>query len=105
MKDSSTELNDLPDEILIIILKKLFNTDVLYSLIDINERFNTIVHDPIFTSHLTLTKCFSDNSNYPLPDPILDRFCLQILPSIEVETALSLFIGKIYSSFLAIINY
>ncbi|CAF4750005.1 unnamed protein product, partial [Rotaria sp. Silwood2] len=83
MEHLSTELNDLPDEILMIILKKLFNTEVLYSLIDVNKRLNTIVRDPIFTSHLTLMRCFSDNSNYPLPDPILDRFCLQILPSIH----------------------
>ncbi|CAF4647704.1 unnamed protein product, partial [Rotaria magnacalcarata] len=44
---------------------------------------NTIVHDPIFTSHLTLMRCFSDDSIDPLPDPILDRFCLQILPEIH----------------------
>ncbi|CAF3598969.1 unnamed protein product [Rotaria sordida] len=77
-----TELNDLPDEILMLILKKLFNTEVLYSLIDVNKRLNTIVRDPIFTSHLTLMRRFLDNSNYPLPDLILDRFCSQILPSI-----------------------
>ncbi|CAF1170256.1 unnamed protein product [Rotaria sp. Silwood1] len=135
----STELNNLPDEILMIILKKLFNTEVLYSLIDVNKRLNTIVRDPIFTSHLTLMRCFSDNSNYPLPDLMLNRFCSQILPSIchkikslnvesssmkrilhaanysnlyelglyniEIETALSLFIGKIFFSILLIINY
>ncbi|CAF3795096.1 unnamed protein product [Rotaria sordida] len=83
MEDSSIELNELPDEILIIILKKLFNTEVLYSLIDVNKRLNTIVHDPIFTSHLTLMRCFSDDSIYPLPDSILDRFCSQILSSIH----------------------
>ncbi|CAF1132867.1 unnamed protein product [Adineta steineri] len=83
MEHLSTELNDLPDEILMIILKKLFNTEVLYSLIDVNKRFNTIVRDPIFTNKLTLMRCLSNNRNYPLPDPILDRFCFQILPSIR----------------------
>ncbi|CAF1470948.1 unnamed protein product [Rotaria sordida] len=83
MEDSSIELNELPDEILIIILKKLFNTEVLYSLIDVNKRLNSIVHDPIFTSHLILMRCFSDDSIYPLPDSILDRFCSQILSSIH----------------------
>ncbi|CAF1195948.1 unnamed protein product [Adineta steineri] len=83
MEHLSTELNDLPDEILMIIFRKLFNTEVLYSLIDVNKRFNTIVRDPIFTNELTLMRCLSNNRNYPLPDPILDRFCFQILPSIR----------------------
>ncbi|CAF3787381.1 unnamed protein product [Rotaria sp. Silwood1] len=138
MKHSSVELNDLPDEILMIILKKLYNVQVLYSLIGVNKQLNTILHDPIFTSHLTLMRCFSDDSIDSLPDPILDRFCLQILHEIhykiqwlnlesssmkrillatnyptlfglglydiEIETALSLFIGKIFSSILSTIN-
>ncbi|CAF3800435.1 unnamed protein product [Rotaria sp. Silwood1] len=131
MKHSSVELNDLPDEILIIILKKLYNVQVLYSLIGVNKQLNTILHDPIFTSHLTLMRCFSDDSIDSLPDPILDRFCLQILHEIhykiqwlnlesssmkrillatnypnlfglglydiEIETALSLFIGVLFT--------
>ncbi|CAF4267259.1 unnamed protein product [Rotaria magnacalcarata] len=94
----------------------------------VDKRLNKIVHDPIFTSHLTLMRCFSDDSIDPSPDPILDRFCLQILHEIhhkiqwlnlesssmkriflaanypnlfelglydiEIETALSLFIGE-----------
>ncbi|CAF4699128.1 unnamed protein product [Rotaria sp. Silwood1] len=47
----------------------------------VNKRLNTFVHDSIFTSHLTLMKCFPDDSMYPLSDTILDRF-LQILPKI-----------------------
>ncbi len=85
MEHSSVELNDLPDEILIYILKKLYNVEVLYSLIGVNKRLNTIVHDPIFTSYLTFMICFSDGSIDPLPDPILDRFCLQILLEIHHE--------------------
>ncbi|CAF2779841.1 unnamed protein product [Rotaria sp. Silwood2] len=138
MKHSSVELNDLPDEILMLILKKLYNVQVLYSLIGVNKRLNKFVHDSIFTSHLTLMRCFLDDTIDPLPDPILDRFCLQILHEIhhkiqwlnlesssmkrillatnypnlfglglfdiEIETALSLFIGKIFSSIISIIN-
>ena len=54
MKHSSVELNDLPDEILMIILKKLYNVQVLYSLIGVNKRLDTIVNDSIFTNNLTL---------------------------------------------------
>ncbi|CAF4043986.1 unnamed protein product, partial [Rotaria sp. Silwood1] len=137
MEHSLVELNDLPDEILMIILKKLRNVQVLYSLIGVNKRLHAIVHDSIFTNRLTLMRWISYNSTYPLPDPVLDRFCLQILPKIhcnikwlnlesssmkrillatnypilyglglfdmDVETALSLFTGKPFSSILSII--
>ncbi|CAF4598465.1 unnamed protein product [Rotaria sp. Silwood2] len=80
MEHSSVALNSLPDEILMIILKKLFNVEILYSLICVNKRLHAIVHDPIFTSHLTLMRCVSDDFIDPLLDPILDQFRLQILP-------------------------
>ncbi|CAF1005573.1 unnamed protein product [Rotaria magnacalcarata] len=83
MKHSLIQLNDLPDEILMIILKKLDNNEVFYSLIGVNKRLNTLVHDTIFTSHLTLMKYFSDDSINPLSDTILDRFYSQILPAIR----------------------
>ena len=76
-------LDDLPDEILVFILKKLYNYQVLYSLIGINKRLDKLVHDSIFTSHLTIMRCFSDGSVSPLPDLMLHRFCSQILPKIH----------------------
>lgn len=74
-KGSLIELNDLPDEILLMILKKLDNIPLLNSLMHVNRRLNTVVCDPIFTSHLTFMKRLSDS--------ILDRFCSQILPEIH----------------------
>jgi hypothetical protein len=82
MKYSNVQLNDLPDEILLIIFKKLSNAEVLYSLIDVNQRLNKIVYDSIFTNHLTLLRSESDLI-YPLPNPMLDQFCSQILSSIH----------------------
>ncbi|CAF3552388.1 unnamed protein product [Rotaria socialis] len=82
MKPLSIKLTDLPDEILIIILKKLYNVDVLYSLIGVNKRFRRITHDATFAGHLTLLYKFDDIIS-PLPDPMLDRICSQILPSIH----------------------
>lgn len=81
MRDLSIKLSDLPDEIIIFILKKLYDVEVLYSLIGVNKRLNTIVYDSLFTTNLTLY--FLDKFIYPLPDPMLDRFCLQILPKIH----------------------
>lgn len=83
MEYSSAQLNDLPDEILIIILKNLNKINVLYSFIDVNKRFDKIVQDSIFTSSLTLFNYFSYDDIYPLPHLILDRFCSKILPKIH----------------------
>jgi hypothetical protein len=81
MEYSFIQLNDLPDEILMIIFKKLHNIEVLYSLIGINKRLDTIVLDSIFTRNLTITRPF--NGLNQLPDAVLDRFCLEILPKIH----------------------
>ncbi len=83
MKYSFIQLRDLPDEILMTIFKNLYNFEVLYSLMDVNDRFNTIAHDSMFTSHLRLMTYLSDNSICSLPYPMLDCLCSQILPEIQ----------------------
>jgi hypothetical protein len=81
MEDLFIQLDDLPDEILIMILKKLENSDALYSLIGVNKRLDTIVQDSIFTSYLELTAPLDDLKKFT--DTVLDRFCLKILPKIH----------------------
>ncbi|CAF5001026.1 unnamed protein product, partial [Rotaria sp. Silwood1] len=81
MEHSIVQLMDLPDELIMIILNKLDNSEVLYSIMDVNTRLNQIVHDPTFTTKITLTK--SADLTTALPDIMLDRFCLQILPKIH----------------------
>ncbi|CAF2096269.1 unnamed protein product [Rotaria magnacalcarata] len=78
MEHLSLKLSDLPDEILVLILKKLHNIEVLYSLIGVNQRLNTIANDSIFASYLPLF-VFLDDFTSPLPDSILNRFCSYIL--------------------------
>ena len=78
---SGLNLNDLPAEILIMVFDNLDNSEVLYSFMGINQRFDTIVNDSMFTRNLTLTTPF--NGLNQLTDPILDRFCLQILLQIH----------------------
>jgi hypothetical protein len=85
MAHSYGQLDDLPDEILLFILKELNNIEVLYSLMDINKRLNQITHDSIFTSHLSLLRHCPDHSIYPLTDSMLDRFCSKILPEIHYK--------------------
>ncbi|CAF3960244.1 unnamed protein product [Rotaria sp. Silwood1] len=89
MKDLFIQLNDLPDEILIYIFKKLYNGEVLYSLMGVNQRFDRILHDTIFTRNLCLLEyCPVDDATFPFPDAIIDRFCSKILPEIghQIQT-------------------
>ncbi|CAF2141767.1 unnamed protein product [Rotaria magnacalcarata] len=84
MEYSCVGLNDLPDEILMIILKKLNNVEVLYSLLGFNQRLSKIVHDSIFTSRLSFVKWLSyDFIDVFSCNTILNRFVLQILPEIH----------------------
>jgi hypothetical protein len=83
MNGRVTNLLDLPNEILLIILKKLDNINVLYSFRDVGvERLELLAQDEIFTNTLNFTPiasyriCSVNNS-------ILDRFCIDILPQIQ----------------------
>ncbi|CAF3777608.1 unnamed protein product [Rotaria sp. Silwood1] len=83
MEYSCVQLNNLPDEILMIILKKLANIEVLYSLANVNKRLNRIAQDSVFTNELALFLSTCNGFVYALPDPILDGFCSHILPEIH----------------------
>ncbi len=83
MEHLSIRLNDLPDEILLTILKNLANMEVLYSLVGVNKRLNKIAHDFVFTNNLTFFMSTLDGFIYSLHDSMLDRFCLYILPEIH----------------------
>lgn len=52
------QLDDLPDEILLIIFKNLSNATLLYSLTGVSKRINQIVHDSVFTNRLNLVITF-----------------------------------------------
>ncbi|CAF1406662.1 unnamed protein product [Rotaria sordida] len=81
MNQSSVNLLDLPNEILFNILKKLENTDVLYSLFDINnEQLDNIVQEETFSNTLNFALTVH---NTTIIDSVLDRFCNYILPQIH----------------------
>jgi hypothetical protein len=48
MEYSCVQLNDLPDEILMIIFTKLANAEVLCSLLGVNKRLNKIAHGYVY---------------------------------------------------------
>ena len=83
MRQSNITLLDLPDEILLIILKKLSNMDVLYSLLDVdNQRLDILIRGEAFTKSLNFILTTITDNVLSIADSILDRFCINILPKI-----------------------
>lgn len=83
MHQLRVHLDELPEEILLIILKNLNNISVVFCLANVNKRFNKIAYDRNFTSHWTLFEYSTNDCIRPLPDRILDRFCSEVLPRIH----------------------
>ncbi|CAF3654362.1 unnamed protein product [Rotaria socialis] len=76
MNRSNIHLLDLPNEILLIILRKLNNIDVLYSLVDINNGpLDILAQGKMFTNTLNFT--YTDDIS------LIDRYCINILPRIN----------------------
>ena len=78
-------LLDLPNEILYLILKKLDNIDVVYSLLGINnQRLDIMAQEEIFTNILNFVIISQSTGEISsMSDSILNRFCISILPRIH----------------------
>jgi hypothetical protein len=78
---------DLPNEILLIILKKLNMVDVLYSLVDVNQRFDRLALDFLYVRDFDMTTdIMINNSLYnqtSIETRFLSKICQQILPRIH----------------------
>ncbi len=87
-RSNNRDLNvlDLPNEILLLIFSKLNMADALYSLVNVNERFDQLILDPLYTRNLDLTimtmNPFCDYT-FSMDDRVLDRICKDILPRIH----------------------
>lgn len=86
MKHSTTDLMDLPDEIILIILKKLDNVQMLYALMNINVRLNQILHDPIFTEKINFRT--TNGISLTQSEIFFDRFCVEILPKMNDQISI-----------------
>jgi len=77
---------DFPNEILLIIFSKLNMVDVLYSLVDVTQRFDQLILDPLYIHNLDMTsmmmKSYYDRI-YSIENKVLDRICKNILPRIH----------------------
>jgi hypothetical protein len=80
MSDSTINIVHLPDEILLTIFNKLSHIDMLYSLVGVNRKLDTVAYDINFTRTVDLTMASSNQMNDSL---INNRFCMQILPRIH----------------------
>lgn len=87
MNRNDVHLVDLPSEILFVILKKLDNIDVLFSLLGINnQRLDIIAQEQIFSKILNFVSISQSTDEISsISDPILHRFCNDILPRIHIN--------------------
>ncbi|CAF4284092.1 unnamed protein product [Rotaria socialis] len=81
---NQSNLLDLPTEILLIILKKLDNMDILYSLSGVdNQQLDSILQENTFTNNLKFVIITLTDDILSSADPVLNRFCIDILPKIH----------------------
>ena len=71
----------MPDELLLMIFKKLKNIQVLYSLFGLNSSLDRVIRDACFTSEINLIHSIDSRSEHMVI--LIDRFCLEILPNID----------------------
>jgi hypothetical protein len=84
--NNNVNILDLSDEILLIIFNKLNPIDALYSLVDVNERFDRLVLNSLDIRNLNTTsmviKSYYDRT-FSIDNNVLTRICSKILPRIH----------------------
>jgi hypothetical protein len=68
---------------LLAILNRLDNMDVLYSFIGVNQKFDRLARDIAFTQSVDLVTILSNEHNDSRNKSILDRFCFDVIPRIQ----------------------
>ena len=85
-KNTYLNILDLPNEILLIIFNKLKQVDVLYSLVDVTQRFDRLVLDPLYIRNLDIIsmtiKSYYDPI-YSIDYQVLSRICKNVLRRIH----------------------
>jgi hypothetical protein len=72
---------------LLTILMKLNNVDVLYSLIGVNEKLDRLARDINFTRSIDLVTILSNSKKKSRAKSVLDRFSFDIIPRIQHNIA------------------
>ncbi len=97
MSHKTVHLLDLPDEILLLIMKKLGSMDVLYSLLDVNKRLDQLARSIDNTKCIDFSIVSPNVESHLINDVKLVRFRDEILPQIHndvVEFRLNYFCMK-----------
>ena len=79
-------LLDLPNEMLLFIMKQLNMVDVLYSLVDVTQRLDQLVLNSSSTRTVDMTCLetgFFPDRVYSINDHVLGRICQDVLPRIS----------------------
>jgi hypothetical protein len=82
-------------------MKKLNNSDILYSFIGVNKRLDRTAKDSIFTRCLTLE---TSGRSKRFTDKMVNRLCLQILPKIHNNIE-SLILHLSYMTYILLATY
>jgi len=84
--NNNVNILDLSDEILLIIFNKLNTIDALYSLVDVNERFDRLVLNSLHIRNLDTTnmviKSYYDRT-FSIDKNVLSKICEKMLPRIH----------------------
>lgn len=80
MPASTASILSLSDDVLLYMLRKLDNMDVLYSLVGVNRQLDRVARDVMFARCLDFTCRASADAQ---GRSVLDRFCSDILPGIQ----------------------
>jgi hypothetical protein len=83
MDHITVHLLDLPDEILLIIMKKVGSVDVLYSLLGVNKRLDQMARSINVTKFLDLSTELLNGKISSFDRVKFDRFFDEILPQIR----------------------
>ncbi|CAF1150043.1 unnamed protein product [Rotaria sordida] len=83
MNYSTVNILDLSDEMVLTILNKLNNIDVLYSFIGVNRKLDRLARDITFTQSIDLATISSNEHDDSRNESRLDRFCFDIIPRIQ----------------------
>ena len=88
--DHHLNILDLPDEILLIILKNVNAIDIISSLLGINRRLDRLIVDPLHIRHVDMTNGMIENSLYDLVSStdveILSKLCQNLLHAFIIMT-------------------
>jgi hypothetical protein len=76
---------DLPNEMLLAIFEKLKAVHTIFSLVDVNQRLDQLILDPLYSRHLDFTEKSSTGCVCPMVELVLDRICEKVLPRIHLN--------------------